>query len=577
ITLCNTITNANQLPNIIIFLVDDMGWADVGYRSDHMLTPNIDTLSADGITLNSYYTQPLCTPSRGALLSGVHPIHSGTQHLVFNELQPAGYPLDQKLLPEYLKQYDYATHAIGKWHLGFYKRDYTPTYRGFDTHFGTWGGFGNYYNHSMCSGIIYQTFNTCGLDYRQNMKLLTDQPDNQYSTQVYTSKTLDLIDQHNTSRPLFLYVAYQSLHSSYADNILQAPPDKYMNRFRHIESQNRRTYAAMAYSMDESIGAIVEKLYDRSMLSNSIILFTSDNGPQAVNVPSVFSNFGSAEPLRGSKSTLFEAGIRVPTFIWSPLLNTTGYVSDQLIHVTDIMPTLLDAIGADLDPFTKNNISYGMSQWESLSLNGSLAPIRTELLHNIDPIWNQSSIRWFDWKLLYGPNDPNYPHRASFASSWWPTIPVEDSQHIHMDQPSRDELKRADRLASRTYQVLSAMNRRPPTTTDYDVLEKTATIKCPPKPDGSLSSDPYRCQPDRQFCLFNIRHDPCEHRNIAHENLDLVDYMWHRLLDLNRTAVRPLALIPVDRDSYPDRHGGAWTNWLDDDDDDDIHGNRDEL
>ncbi|XP_054154889.1 arylsulfatase B-like [Oppia nitens] len=537
-------------PNIIIFLVDDMGWSDVGYRSDHMLTPNIDSLSADGITLNSYYTQPLCTPSRGALLSGIHPIHSGTQYQVFNDATPIGYPLDHKLLPEYLKQSDYATHAIGKWHLGFYKREYTPTYRGFDSHFGTWGGFGDYYNHTMCTGAIYQSYDHCGLDYRHNLKLLTNQPD-EYSTLVYTNKTIDIIRNHNISRPLFLYVAYQSLHASYANNIVQAPPDSYMKRFAHIGSQNRRTYAAMAYCMDESIGNIVGKLYDRSMLANSIIVFTSDNGPLAINFTNAFSNYGSTVPLRSAKSLLFEGGIRVPTFIWSPLFNTSGYVSDELIHVTDIIPTLLEAIGGDsnLKEFTKNNISYGMSQWKTLS-NRHVSQ-RTELLHNIDSVYNHSAIRWYNWKLVQGPSDS---WSVDYGQQWFPTIPAEDSQHIDFDQPTLDKLKRTDRLTSRTYRILTSMNRRP----DYQVLNQ-AIVTCPQSRPITVDNSLYDCQTDRELCLFDVGRDPCEHRNIAADNHDLVDYMWRRIQHLNRTAVEPLALTAADSDSYPDRHGGAWS------------------
>ncbi|XP_054154799.1 uncharacterized protein LOC128953337 [Oppia nitens] len=582
--------NANQLPpNIIIFLVDDMGWADVGYRSDHMLTPNIDSLSATGITLNSYYTQPLCTPSRGALLSGIHPIHSGTQHLVFNEQQPIGLPLDHKLLPQYLKQYDYATHAIGKWHLGFYKRQYTPTYRGFDTHFGTWGGYGDYYNHTMCTGTNITGYTKCGLDYRQNMQLLVDNQQ-QYSTKIYTKKTVDIISKHNTSQPLFLYIAYQSLHASYADNILQSPSlqandndeDNYLlnnnNKFSYIESRNRRLYASMAYSMDQSIGEIVGQLYDRSMLANSIILFTSDNGPQAIKQVNAFSNFGSAVPLRGVKCSLFEAGIRVPTFLWSPLLinnNSNGHVSDELIHVTDILPTLLEAIGAtnDLLEFSNNNISYGISQWKNLAQehrdDSQSIGKRTELLHNIDPVWNHSSIRWNQWKLIQGPSDPG---AAKQFLTWYPTVPLEDSQQfISIDSIARMELLRDDRLNSQSYRVLTEMNRRPP---DYTVLSK-AVIECP----SVSTTGAHKCQLETDLCLFDILNDPCEHRNVAADYPLVVDRLWQRLVELNRTSVEPLALAPVDDSSLPDRHGGAWVSWLDDDDDDDAyyHGHFDEL
>ena len=102
-----------QRPNIVVFVADDLGWSDVGFRSHQIRTPNIDTLAADGIVLNNYYTSPVCSPSRSALLSSVHPIHTGLQNYVILTAHPYGMPLDVKLLPEYLREYNYTTHAVG--------------------------------------------------------------------------------------------------------------------------------------------------------------------------------------------------------------------------------------------------------------------------------------------------------------------------------------------------------------------------------------------------------------------------------------------------------------------------------
>ena len=139
-TLCFKLISTsyeNKRPNIIIIIADDLGWDDVSFHgSTQINTPNIDALAVDGIILNNYYVAAVCTPSRGALLSGFHPIHTGTQNFVILTEEPRGFPLYIKLLPEYLKSYNYETHLVGKWHLGFHKKTYTPTFRRFDSHIG---------------------------------------------------------------------------------------------------------------------------------------------------------------------------------------------------------------------------------------------------------------------------------------------------------------------------------------------------------------------------------------------------------------------------------------------------------
>ncbi|CAG2103240.1 unnamed protein product, partial [Medioppia subpectinata] len=129
------------------FLFQYKGWGDVGlHGSNQIQTPNIDLLASNGIILNNYYVSPLCSPSRSALMTGYHPIHTGFQHSVIHNAQPWGLPLKFKILPQYLRPLGYETHIVGKWHLGFFKKDYLPTNRGFDSHFGFWSGHTDYYD-----------------------------------------------------------------------------------------------------------------------------------------------------------------------------------------------------------------------------------------------------------------------------------------------------------------------------------------------------------------------------------------------------------------------------------------------
>ncbi|CAG2171308.1 unnamed protein product [Oppiella nova] len=522
-------------PNVIVFMTDDMGWADVGYHSDHVLTPNIDTLAADGIILNQYYTQPLCSPSRGALLTGVHPIHTGLQNCVILDTQPIGLPLHFKLWPQYLKQYDYATHIVGKWHLGHMQREHTPTYRGFDSHVGFWSAYETYFNHTNCDFR-----NRCGLDFRHNMDLITN-ASGVYSTHYFTDRCRHVIDNHNQSKPLFLYMPYQSLHSAALNRTLEAPQE-YIDKFGHIESDYRRRLAAMAYAMDESIGDIVERLNANNMLENSIIIFITDNGGDPVHL---FGNGGLNWPLRGSKVHLFEGGVRVPAFIWSPLLNKSGYVSDAMIHVTDLLPTVLDAINST-GIHDEANI-YGVSQWSTLS--NQKRPVRWEIIHNVDPVWNMSAIRWYDWKLVQSPIPPyrvDGDSRTHFAYQGG----------ISIDTQTYWALQMSDRLSCKASKVLSLMGRR----ADYNVLQGSV-VECPEPP---LPGEVATC--DRSLCLFNVRDDPCERRDLlAETEPEFVDFLWSKLVEFNRTAVPPLSLVPLDPKGDPRLHNNSWINWLDND------------
>ncbi|UYV75967.1 hypothetical protein LAZ67_13001952 [Cordylochernes scorpioides] len=326
---------ADPRPNIIFFLADDLGWNDVSFHgSPQIETPNIDKLADLGITLNNYYVQPICTPSRGALMSGQYPIHTGLQHDVIAHGQPWGLPLQISILPQHLKDLGYATHAVGKWHLGFFHPDYTPTKRGFDSHYGYWCGAEDYVTH------VAREPEGEGMDFRSGMDPVKTELGN-YSTEIFTREAVRVVQDHNTSEPLFLYVAYQSVHSSQGSAPLQAPP-KYVDRFPHIQDPKRRMFAGMVAAMDDSIGAILEALHSRGLLDNAVVAFSTDNGGPAGGFN---LNQASNWPLRGVKYSLWEGGTRGSALVWSPLLSNQGRKSHQLMHVTDWLPTLYSAAG----------------------------------------------------------------------------------------------------------------------------------------------------------------------------------------------------------------------------------------
>ncbi|GBO02704.1 Arylsulfatase B, partial [Araneus ventricosus] len=137
-----------QKPHIVFMIVDDLGWNDVSFHGSKQIpTPNIDAIARDGIILNNYYVAPTCSPSRGSLMTGKYPLRLGFQHEVIVANSPWGLPLEEKILPQYMKSLNYVTRGVGKWHLGFFKEDYLPMKRGFDSFFGYWNGVEDYFTH----------------------------------------------------------------------------------------------------------------------------------------------------------------------------------------------------------------------------------------------------------------------------------------------------------------------------------------------------------------------------------------------------------------------------------------------
>ncbi|XP_035226426.1 arylsulfatase B-like isoform X3 [Stegodyphus dumicola] len=365
-------------PNIIILVADDLGWNDLSFHgSSQIPTPNLDYLANNGIILNNYYVCPICSPSRSALMTGFYPIHTGLQHDVIYVDQPWGLPLSKILLPQYLRKLGYSTHAVGKWHLGFFRKEYTPTFRGFDSHYGYWGGKEDYFDHTQQMGEMW------GLDFHHNMKSVTDAL-GKYSTALFTNHTVHIIKHHNSSK---------AVHSANSYATLQAP-ENYIKRFPNIKDKNRKIFAGMVSAMDDSVKAIVSALEAKNMLNNSIIVFTTDNGGPAAGFN---NNAASNWPLRGVKATLWEGGVRGISFIWSPLLKNCGRTSMEMMHITDWLPTLYHAAGGNVSNLGKLD---GYDLWDTLSFNRP-SP-RSEVLLNIDPINKVSALRVGNFKVIQG-------------------------------------------------------------------------------------------------------------------------------------------------------------------------------
>ncbi|XP_075534847.1 arylsulfatase B-like [Dermacentor variabilis] len=330
-------------PHIIIFLADELGWDDVSFHgSSQIPTPNIDALAADGVVLNNYYVQPFCTPSRAALMTGLYPIRTGMQGFPIGIAEPWGLPLNVRIMPQYFKELGYETHLIGKWHLGSYTRNHTPTSRGFDSFYGFYNGEEDYFTHNI----------TC---------------------------------------PLFLVLSYQAVHCTGSSTPLQAPREN-IEKFPYIGETSRTIFAGMVDAMDLSVGEVFQALSEAGVLDNTVIVFSSDNGGAPFGTHSSRSfNW----PLRGTKGTLWEGGTRAAAFLWSSLLARRRRVSNLLMHITDWLPTLYSVAGGNVAKLPQLD---GHNMWQHLS-NGWRSP-RAEVLYNIGPSLSAGAIRDSRYKLV---------------------------------------------------------------------------------------------------------------------------------------------------------------------------------
>ena len=493
-------TNAAAKPNILMFVIDDLGWNDTSYQGSDIPTPTIDKFAKEGIRLQQYYVQRMCSPTRAAIMTGRYPYHMGLARTVITNGYPFGMPLNQTTIANELKKGGYATHCVGKWDLGMHKWDYTPTYRGFDSFYGYYDAAEDYFTHSVGVSIVGDDDSNDhddndeivtlfkGIDLRNDTKPVTDK-NGVYSTNLFTEAIEQVIEEHDDDQgPFFIYAAYQSVHAP-----LEAP-QRYLDKCQSIPYKNRRTFCAMLLAADEGIGNITKLLQEKNMLDNTIIIFTTDNGGQTMR--------GSSNwPLRGNKATVFEGGVRGAGFVWGANLPKLNYDNHQLIHVTDWLPTMVEGIaGLELD---KDKWALdGYNVWPTIT-NDTDTP-RKEILINLNPAHpgfvGQAAIRSGDWKLITGM--PNCSLFREFRGD-----PCPDGW-IHLN--------------------------------------------------GFIELPPYT--PSLTW-LFNIKDDPNERNNVANLYPEKVQELKARIEYYNSTHIEQLD-PPLDIKSNPNNFGGVWTPWL---------------
>lgn len=362
-------------PNIVILLADDLGYADVGFTGGKQIkTPELDRLAAAGARLDHYYVQPLCSPTRAALLTGRYPMRYGMQVGVLRPWENRGLPVEERLLTQALKAAGYTTDIVGKWHLGHNRPEFLPTARGFDRQYGHYNGEINYFTHEREGGF----------DWHRNDKAARDEG---YSTHLIAREAVRLIESYSRETPFFLYVPFNAVHSPWQ------VPEEYKQPYANLE-EPRRTYAAMLAAMDEAVGQIHRALERGGFLDNTLILFSSDNGGPA---PGRVTDNGQ---FRGGKGGVFEGGARVCAFAtWAGRIKAGSRVTVPL-HAVDWYPTLLKLAGAS---HQGGRPLDGRDIWPVLA-QGATLPER-EILINTTPY--AGALRVGDWKLIVRPaGDP---------------------------------------------------------------------------------------------------------------------------------------------------------------------------
>ncbi|MCA9506463.1 MAG: arylsulfatase [Myxococcales bacterium] len=384
----------------MIFLADDLGWADVGFHGEQTIeTPSIDRLAREGVELHRFYSTPICSPTRAALMTGRDPMRLGVAYGVIMPWMTNGVHPVEHFMPESFRAAGYQTAIVGKWHLGHAQETYTPRARGFD----------HFYGHLHTEVGYFPPFaNQGGSDFQRNGETIHDEG---YETFLLADEASRWIRARDRDRPFFLYVPFIAPHTP-----LDAPPElleKYADMgddreparseqtdesrfFRKLMLQKsaRPVYAAGVDAMDQAIGRVLDTLDEEGLARDTIVLLFSDNGGAAYAT-------GGADnvPLRGGKGETFEGGIRVVAVMRWPARLTAGGRMESVMSAMDVFPTLAEAAGVE----PGNALPFdGRSLWPAIA-EGRDRPREQPLFFAsetpIRGVFNLSALDG-DWKLV---------------------------------------------------------------------------------------------------------------------------------------------------------------------------------
>lgn len=404
-------TNRNR-PNVILILADDMGIADIStFNNGLTKTPTLNALIKESLYFNQAYSAaPVCAPARASLLTGLYPHRTGCLTLNmerFPELSRV--KLGISTMADYFHNEGYATGLIGKWHCGM-GEDYHPLKRGFDE-------FEGFIDPFRVNSYFDYTLDINGKDYHFNDKYLTDD---------LTDRAINFVRCHK-DKPYFLHLAY------YAPHRPLSAPDSIINYYqRKGFNKNTSTIYAMIEIMDKGINKLLKTLESLQLRKNTIIIFASDNGPDPIAGERFNLN------MKGTKYTVFEGGIHVP-FIFNWPIKVKPRVSDEVVHFTDLLPTLAEICGLKISDSTKLD---GVSFYRVLfNENCKLLPkVRIWQWNRGVPYYtHNAAIRVGDWKLVKPPIDNNIPENESYLKPELYNIANDPQEENNLIDKNREE------------------------------------------------------------------------------------------------------------------------------------------
>ncbi|XP_065196700.1 arylsulfatase B-like [Sycon ciliatum] len=476
---------AGSKPHIVFVLVDDWGYSDVGFRNPAIKSPMFDELASSGVLLDRHYVYKYCSPSRASLMSGRWPHHAHQWNIV-PQTVPLGLNLNFTAMPAKLKQAGYATHMVGKWHLGLKSEEYLPVSRGFDTMTGFLTGGEDHVTQRI----------QCGTDFWTGRA--PDTRNGTYDALTYCSVLEEMFSSHSADTPLFLYLALHNVHAPF-----QAPQDFVDKYAANSTCKQRRMYQAMVSVADNVTALVVQRLKEKGMWNNTLLVVSSDNGA----APCAGSNY----PLKGSKLTFFEGGVRASAFANGGLLpaKMSGTKVEGYIHIADWYPTFCKLAGVDPDDSGPGRFPVdGHDVWPLLSGESTESTHDDIILgfNYSDYHPQQGAIIVGDYKLIVGAQ--KFPGNC------------DSLMHPPIDYPCSKAPEEAD------------------------------------------------CDP---MCLYDIRSDPRETHDLYKSQPAVVQRLLHRYMQyadepraMQDQGYHSRASLPNEADvacAYFAKHGGYWRPW----------------